>query len=176
MVMTLQSHIMKPAVKSVCKLCGVTSSSVSNLNTHMILVHTEEALKKFECSLCGKKTARRCDLKFHSKVHITQPKGLFKCKFCQSPFLFPSKLQLDKHIQSTHGKHFATKANRFSKRVCRLCHRMLEEQEKQCKDCKSRIETFANGQSTSSHVSINPLILAILTLIIVILAFLIHQY
>ena len=53
---------------------------------------------------------------------------------------------------------------------------MLEEQEKQCKDCKPRIETFANGQSTSSDVSINPLILAILTLIIVILAFLIHQY
>ena len=100
----------------------------------------------------------------------------FKCKFCQSPFLFPSKLQLDKHIVSTHGKHFATKANRFSKRVCRLCHRMLEEQEKHCKDCKSRIETFATGQSKSSDVSINPLILAIFALFVGILAFLIQQY
>ena len=51
---------------------------------------------------------------------------------------------------------------------------MPEEQEKQCKDCKPRIETFANGQS--SDVSVNPLILAFFALFIAILAFLIQQY
>ena len=79
---SLESH----APDNMCDLCGKKCSTASNMNTHMKLVHIEEALKKFECSVCGKKYARRCDLRFHSESHSIQPKGIFKCTFCQICF------------------------------------------------------------------------------------------
>ena len=48
-----------------CKLCRKKSSSVSNQNTHMILVHTEDELKRFKCTLCKMTFLRNCDLNSH---------------------------------------------------------------------------------------------------------------
>lgn len=80
----------------------------------------------------------------------------FKCKFCDTPTLFPSEKQLDEHI-STHGSFFISKTNRFSRRVCRFCLDLLEE-EKECSKskCKSLIKSFAQEQSNSmSFIPLN---------------------
>ena len=81
--MNVQNHI---STEFRCEFCGTKSSSISNLNTHMLGVHTEDAVKKFECPLCGKKYARKCDSRTHLKIHSVQPKGSIKCMFCQIYF------------------------------------------------------------------------------------------
>ena len=101
----------------------------------------------------------------------------FKCKYCDTPTLFPSKQQLDDHIKSTHGQFYLDKNSRFSKRVCRFCLALLEE-EKECSEskCKSLIKSFVQEQSNSmSFICLNrgyiePL-LAILVVIVSVVFF-----
>ena len=72
----------------------------------------------------------------------------FKCKFCDTPTLFPSEQQLDEHI-SAHGPFYLSKINRFSKRVCRFCPASLEEK-KECSECKLLIKSLVREQSNST--------------------------
>ena len=97
----------------------------------------------------------------------------FKCKFCDTPTLFPSEQQLDKHISTSHGSFFLSKTNRFSRRVCRFCHAPFEE-EKECSKskCKSLFKSFAQEQSNSmSFICLNRgYIYPLLAILVVIVA------
>ena len=87
---------------SQCNICGKCCSSISNRNTHMKLVHTEEAMKKYHCSLCNKKFFRECDLKVHLVCrHTKQPNIDFKCNICKSTFKTQNSLikHKKKHTQ-----------------------------------------------------------------------------
>ena len=76
----------------------------------------------------------------------------FKCNLCKSPFvLCPSEQQLKKHMKSAHSDWHASTARKHSKRVCRFCLKLLE-QENDCSvsECKSLVKSFANGQEESN--------------------------
>merc|ERR1712154_361519 len=96
-----------------------------------------------------------------------------KCNLCKSPVVIcPSEQQLKKHMESKHSKFHASKAKTYSKRVCRFCVKLLE-QEKECSDseCKLLIESFANseeqsnGQEKSNTISFILLIGAVLAIL-----------
>ena len=76
-----------------------------------------------------------------------------KCIRCKSPVvLCPSEQQLKKHMKSAHSDYHATTARKHSKRVCRFCLKLLE-QEKECSECKSLVKSFANSQEDSNAMS-----------------------
>ena len=87
-----------------CNVCGKSCSSMSNKNTHEKLVHTEETMKKYSCSLCEKRYVRKCDLKAHLVSHSKQPHGNFKCNVCSS--YFKTQNSLGKHKQKHTQKSF----------------------------------------------------------------------
>ena len=94
----------------------------------------------------------------------------FKCNLCKSPFvLCPSEQQLKKHMESAHSDWHATTARKHSKRVCRFCLKLLE-QEKACsvKKCKLLIRRFANAQEQSNALPLSG------TLLVIFVAALIH--
>ena len=92
-----------------CKLCGRQSSSESNLNTHMILVHTEEDMKAHRCNLCQKGFLRKCDLNVHlTQSHLTgetklKTNGPLKCKHCTRTYKMKEKLEAHErlHLEKT---------------------------------------------------------------------------
>ena len=76
----------------------------------------------------------------------------FKCNLCKSPFvLCPSEQQLKKHMKSAHSDWHASTARKHSKRVCRFCLKLLE-QENVCSvsECKLLVKSFANAQEESN--------------------------
>ena len=79
-----------------CDICGKSLSSMSNKITHTNLVHTEETMKKYDCSLCEKRFARKCDLKVHSIGHRKHPEDNFKCNICTSSLKTQNTLRLHK--------------------------------------------------------------------------------
>ena len=79
----------------------------------------------------------------------------FKCSLCKSPFvLSPSEQQLKKHMKSAHSDWHASTARQHSKRVCRFCLKLVE-QEKACSlsECKWLVKRFANAQEQSNALS-----------------------
>ena len=86
------------------------------------------------------------------------------------PLSFPSGQELKKHMKSKHSNwRLASTARKQSRRVCRLCPKLLE-QEKECSECKSLIKSFANGQEQSNTMSLNLLIRTLLVIFGAILA------
>ena len=69
-----------------CNLCEKYISTQTNLNTHMVLTHTEEEKKNLKCVICDKKFLRLADLNNHRRNHAKKEK-LFKCMFCQVSFV-----------------------------------------------------------------------------------------
>ena len=51
-----------------CKFCLNFSSEATNLNTHLVLCQSEKAIQKFECTSCGKRYIRKCDLNSHENL------------------------------------------------------------------------------------------------------------
>ena len=98
-----------------CKLCGKKSSSVSNQNTHMILVHTEDELKRFKCTLCKMTFLRNCDLNSHLN-HCgktkSETRGTLKCGHCS--MFYKRQDKLDKH-ERTHAEKV------FKCKFCKYC-------------------------------------------------------
>ena len=143
---------MKTAPSLQCQFCGKTSSSISNKNTHMLLVHTEEALKKSECTLCGKRYARNCELNIHlGRHHKKKPLGLFKCKIF--PVISKPKVCDQKHEQTDTEKRLKCGSCAFSTNHKRSfssherCH--TGEKPFKCKECDQR---FKDNSSLTIHM------------------------
>ena len=139
------------APDNMCDLCGKKCSTASNMNTHMKLVHTEEALKKFECSLCGKKYARRCDLRFHSESHSIQPKGIFKCTFCQICFKTRKAVKIHEkgHIEKKFKCTFCIYKSERKDALVSHVRRHTKEMPFDCKRCN---KSFKQRTTLSLHM------------------------
>ena len=81
----------------------------------MILVHTEDELKKFKCTLCKKAFLRNCDLNSHlRRCGKTKPetRGTLKCGHCSK--FYKRQDKLDVH-QQTHVEKV------FNCKFCKYC-------------------------------------------------------
>ena len=72
------------------------------------------------------------------------------------PLSFPSGQELKKQMKSKHSNwRLASTARKQSRRVCRLCPKLLE-QEKECSECKSLInnqELYQRARTIQHYVS-----------------------
>ena len=78
-----------------CEVCNKTFSSVSRLNRHKLMVHSD--IKRFECCVCDFKTKLSETLKEHMQIHTEKT---FCCENCD----FKSNRQRELKSHKCHGK------------------------------------------------------------------------
>ena len=82
-----------------CQICLKSFSQVSNLNTHIVLCHSEEGSKKLKCEMCVKSYARKCDLNRHINSHLEiNGDKSHGCNIFGNLFLTAGRLKSHKYI------------------------------------------------------------------------------
>ena len=92
-----ESHLCKKSVYCKKKFC-----SNGELQKHIVKFHTEEG-KKFSCTSCGKRFARRQQLTEHCKTHN---KEIVKCEVCHMVKRDNNKLKI--HMEQYHSEEVST--------------------------------------------------------------------
>ncbi|XP_060808050.1 zinc finger protein 135 isoform X2 [Amyelois transitella] len=103
----------------ICKICGRSYNTRSNLKTHSI-THSNE--RPYECHICKKSFKRNQDLKFHINQHTgAKP---YKCPFCDKSFA--SSGNCYSHRNRMHpGKCVDSKMRRLSRENQPLLYRPI---------------------------------------------------
>ena len=89
-----------PVIK--CNICEKILSTATNLNTHVVLTHTEDGIKHLQCTHCPKKFVRRADLNRHTKSHQTKKDNPLKCKFCSMTFILEEPFQRHQKLHESN--------------------------------------------------------------------------
>jgi hypothetical protein len=83
-----------------CEYCGKVFKNCSNLTVHR-RSHTGE--KPYKCELCPYSCAQSSKLTRHMKTHGKTGKDIFKCRYCDMPFIVATTLE--KHVRACAAEH-----------------------------------------------------------------------
>lgn len=92
-----------------CEYCGKIFKNCSNLTVHR-RSHTGE--KPYKCELCPYSCAQSSKLTRHMKTHGKTGKDIFKCRYCDMPFIVATTLE--KHVRKCAAEHKPKFANQTS--------------------------------------------------------------
>lgn len=88
----------KPVFNS-CDRCNKCFKRRSDLDRHVLYVHTDKSARKFACGTCGRNCVTRSDLIKHTRIHTnTRP---YACTVCNKTFALIGNL--NQHL-NTHKK------------------------------------------------------------------------
>ncbi len=104
----------KHSKNKLCKFCGKSFTTTSNLNTHINAIHRK--LKPFSCTLCDMSFAAKGDrVRHRNAVHYKLKP--FSCTLCDKSFAESG--QLTAHTNSVHHKLRPQQVS------CTLCNRLF---------------------------------------------------
>ncbi|KAI5706481.1 hypothetical protein M8J75_008596 [Diaphorina citri] len=137
-----------------CPLCGKNTTSVQNLQFHLMALHWGDR-KNFTCRTCGKKFALKKQLREHDRVHSGYAPA--KCKICNQSFALFSNLN------AHYNKHL--KVRRFSCTNCSLNftylsnlirHRRIKHSQHEGKYvCNYCGKSYIDKRDYTNHVSVH---------------------
>ena len=130
-----------------CNVCTKTFNHLSNINRHIVLIHTGE--RPFKCKFCNKRFTRKSGLKDHVRTHTGERP--FSCTVCGKRFKQNSYLK--SHMRIHTGEKFACDIcqKRFSRRNYLKLHkqrRHINERPYKCGGCKMK---YINANRLRNH-------------------------
>ncbi|XP_022918333.1 zinc finger protein 62 homolog isoform X2 [Onthophagus taurus] len=118
-----QPTVMPFKARNTCKVCGLSFSTDTALQIHVLEVHrnVNATLITPKCTTCQIEFATNEAFDEHQKLHALPPQLLFKCKYC--PKMFPKCNAFNMHINTFHPQY-----NTVGKIKCHECNRFFEKQ------------------------------------------------
>jgi len=85
--------------KHQCPICEQRFGWRSQLLSHTLIVHNGKAIRKYDCTQCGKSLTTALGLDSHMRLHTNEKP--FSCKLCSKTFKYPTSLKF--HVKKWHS-------------------------------------------------------------------------
>ena len=79
----LNKHMRTVHEKLPCTICGKLVPKV-RLKTHLVIFHTDNSAKPYQCKECGKGFANKCSYQDHTNIHTGEKP--YQCPLCEKRF------------------------------------------------------------------------------------------